>query len=195
MATKQLYIIELDTSKDGLSGAISGYKESTCDAEFWRQKIVENPKITCFQSQVAELCGLDVKLYFQKYRVGLGQYYREGGEARCMQAMMNDSGIFSGNNGGATFLTIDPENGLAEYIVVGKAYVVCDDGRYPLSKGQLWGLQEMVNCAEDFYDMDQENMREGHRALTNWSEQYRHQKWTPHSGCGGIDIYSARVVS
>jgi hypothetical protein len=59
-------------------------------------------------------------------------------------------------------LTIYPENGLAKYIVIGTAYVVREHGRYPLSKGRLWGIQEMVHCAEDFYDVDLENMRRGH---------------------------------
>jgi hypothetical protein len=89
-------------------------------------------------------------------------------------------------------LTIDPVHGLAEYIVCGKAYVVQDDGTALLSKGQLWGIQEMVKCLMDIYDFDPSNVARGRETLARWSSKYRQKTWTPPSGCGGIDIYSPR---
>jgi hypothetical protein len=156
-----LFVVEVDTSASGTSNSIDGYKESKCNADFFQKNVVENPKITCYKCQVAELCGLDVKLYFKKYRLGLASSYQQGGIHGVEMTIMQSPDLLAGNNGAATLLTVDPENGLAKYIVKGKAYVVQDDGTYPLSKGQVWGLQEFVNCANDIYDFDPENMRRG----------------------------------
>jgi hypothetical protein len=190
-----LFVVEVDTTALGTSSSWEGYKESKCDADFFQKKIVENPKITCSKCQVAELCGLDVKLYFKRHRPGLASSYEQGGADGAMMTMMQTPDLYADNNGAATYLTIDPEHGLAKYIVKGKAYVVQDDGAYPLSKGQVWGLQEFVNCAEDIYDMDPQNMRRGHRAVMQWSSEYRERRWEPHSGLGGVDIYSSRNVN
>jgi hypothetical protein len=53
-----------------------------------------------------------------------------------MQVFTTD--FLAGNNGGASLLTVDPDNGLPDYTILGKAYVVRDGGKYSLSKGQLW---------------------------------------------------------
>jgi hypothetical protein len=190
-----LFVVQVDTSKLGGSAAYNGYKESKLNADYFQKNIVENPRITCYKCQVAELCGLDVKLYFKKHSPGLGSAYEQGGIDRANNMTLMQPGLFDGNNGAATVLTIDPEHGLAKYIVKGNAYVVQDDGAYPLSKGQVWGLQEMVNCAEDIYDMEPANMIRGHNAVMKWSIQYRERCWVPPSGFGGIDIYSSRKVN
>lgn len=109
-----------------------------------------------------------------------------------MNAFAADPNILSSNNGAATFLTIDPDTGLSEYMICGKAYVVHDDGRTPLSKGQVWALQEMVNCAMDIYDMDPSNMVAGKEFLQEWTNKYKQKTWTPRSGLGGMNIYNDR---
>jgi len=144
------------------------------------------------EPRIATMCGLNLKMYFLKYKKGMAQYYREGGMAAVHQAMMEPMAL-SGNNGIATYLCIsDLDSGLAEYRVWGKAYVVWEDGTRLLSKGQVWGIQEMINCAMDVYNADLESRRRGKRLLETWSKQCRAGTFVPTSGLGGVDIYSER---
>jgi hypothetical protein len=46
-------------------------------------------------------------------------------------------------------LTLDPTTGYARFNVQGAAYVMYDDGNYPLLKEQVWGLCELANEAID----------------------------------------------
>ena len=112
-------------------------------------------------------CGLDIKVYTMKKYPGLGSLYWEfpkeralvltfkGGPMEVQMGIMahNNPIIIGKNNGAAAYLTVNPACGLADWIICGKAFVVRDDGRYPLSRGQVWGIQEMVNCAMKIYDM------------------------------------------
>jgi hypothetical protein len=190
-ATEDLYVVEVDTRAFGSSAAINGYQERRCNPDYFQNSIVNHPKMICWQSQIATSCGLDIKLYFVKHKTGLATLYCQGGEAAVGQAFSNPSLIVN-NNGAATFLTTDIATGLCEHMVCGKAYVVQDNGRAALSRGQVWGLQEMINCAMDIYDMDPENMAKGKRELERWAKQYRKQQYLPPSGAGGVDIYSPR---
>jgi hypothetical protein len=177
------------------SSSISGYKEQTTTAEFFRESVVNNPKIRCHKSGVAEMCGLNMKLYYFKCKRGCAQYYREGGQDAAVAVMVNDPGFLRDNNGIASWLTIDPDIGLPEWTVTGKAYVVLEDGALPLSRGQVWGIQEMINCLMDIYDFDPDKLRLGRSTLGRWSQEYREKTWVPPSGLGGIDIYSYRSVA
>lgn len=109
-----------------------------------------------------------------------------------MQVMMEDPSFLMDNNGIASWLTIDPLSGLPEWTVTGKAYVVLNDGAAPLSRGQVWGIQEMINCLMDIYDPEPENIRRGRETVKRWAEQYKKKTWVPPSGLGGMDIYSMR---
>jgi hypothetical protein len=191
-----VYVVAIDSRKEQTTSSLFGYTEQTTPADSFRSTIVNNPKIRCHQSRVAEMCGLDLKLYFAKCKKGLGQYYRERGNdaVAAMQPMVEDPHFLRGNNGIASWLTIDPLSGLPEWTVTGKAYVVLDDGAAPLSRGQVWGIQEMVHCLMDVYDCDPENIRAGRETLTRWAKQYQKRTWVPPSGLGGMDIYSMRSV-
>lgn len=196
MSDATVYVVEVDSRLTGNSSDLAGYKESTSTASSFQKRIVENPKIRMVQSSVAAMCGLDLKVYFMKSKPGLAQHFREGGEYGVMSAFQMDPGLLAGNNGIATYLTLmDLDLGLSEYIVTGKAYVVCGDGSRPLSRGQVWGIQEMVNCAMDVYDMELKNRRAARRLLEKWAKQYRAGKFKPPSGSRGVDIYSDRVVA
>ena len=132
----------------------------------------------CEVSEVAKMCGLDLKVYFKKGSPGWRQCHRGLGPPPDL----------STNNGAATFLLVSPGDGLAEWIVGSEAYVVLGDGE-PITRGQVWGIQEMVNCAMDIYDITPENQRRGREAHIKWAEQYKQRKWTPRSGTGGVAIY------
>jgi hypothetical protein len=189
--TSTTYVVSVD-SRNSSPSDIGGYKEETCDAAYFQKTIVENPKMKCCISKVAELCGLNLKIYFMKYQIGLAQHYRQGGEAACMIVLQRNPDFLHSNNGAVSWLTVDPINGLPEYTVNGKAYIVQDDGKAKLSKGQAWAMQEMVNCAMNIYDMDPANMADGKETLERWSKEYREKTWIPQSGCGDVDIYSKR---
>jgi hypothetical protein len=148
----------------------------------------------CHQSEIARLCGKNVKIYFVHYKPGLAQPYRQGGEdavamAAVTLAVKTGQSTSHEFNAAAASLTVDIETGLYEYNVCARAYVVEDDGRAPLSKGQVWGLYKMVASAMSVYDMLPENMVKGKRALTTWAKQYREKRWRPSEGTRGIDIY------
>jgi hypothetical protein len=190
-----VYVVVIDSRKEQSSSSIFGYTEQTTPAEYFRSTIVSHPSVRCHRSAVADMCGLDMKLYFAKYKKGLGQYYRERGNDAyaAMQPMVEDPHFLRNNNGIASWLTIDPLSGLPEWTVTGKAYVVLNDGMAPLSRGQVWGVQEMVNCLMDIYDCDPENIRRGRATLKRWADRYRKKTWVPPSGLGGMDIYSMRA--
>lgn len=187
----KIYVVEVDT-RGGQSADYRCYKENTVDAEFWERNILQNANVTCIPSIIANLCGLDIKLYVAKSKISkfLGESFQEGGIDAVNQLLMMNPNIHRVNNGAATFLLLDPESGYATKIVKGKAYVVCDDGKTKLTRGQVWGLQEMVNCAMDIYDATEENMQRGKEAILRWASQYREKTWVPRSGTGGVDIYA-----
>jgi len=190
----KVYVVAVDSRADE-SNSTRCYKEEVCGADYFQQNIVNHPKMKCCQSTLAEMCGMNLKVYFMKYKVGLAQHYRSGGEAAVMNVMVSNPDFLASNNGAASWLTTDPDNGFPEYTICGKAYVVRDDGRAPLSKGQVWAIQEMVNCVMDRYDMDPANMVKGKRTLERWSSEYKMKTWMPPSGLlGGINIYDDRQV-
>lgn len=67
-----VYVVAIDSRNEPSSSSIFGYTEQTTPAEYFRSTIVNNPKIRCHKSTVAEMCGLDLKLYFTKCKKGLG---------------------------------------------------------------------------------------------------------------------------
>lgn len=195
-----VHVVEVNTRNGGRSFWFKGYKERLCDAAFWKKNIVDNPKIIRIESPVAKLCGFkNFAIYVHKKHLkkGTGFYYRLSGESAVMSLIDNNPHLLAKNNGAATFLTIQTDIGLPDWIVEGKVYIVCDEGRYPLSKGQVWGIQQMIRCSMDTYDMDPENMRLGQQLLYTWSEEYKLRIWEPqyNNGMFGIDIYGVGQVS
>jgi hypothetical protein len=194
-ATK-IYVVEVDTRESGMSADYNSYKETVVDSGFWERNILHNKNVISIPSTIANLCGLDIKLYVAKSKIskGFGECYQEGGNDAVNQFLMVNPTILQGNNGAATFLLVDPESGYANKIVKGKAYVVCDGGRTKLTRGQVWGLQEMVNCAMDIYDGTEVNRRRGKEAIERWANQYVEKTWVPRSGTGGVDIYADGIL-
>jgi hypothetical protein len=188
----RLYVVQVDT-RNRPSSDLGGYQESTVPSDFFdKLRAKSGSKLVAHKSRIAAECGLDLTVYFSKHKEGLAPAYRRQGEAGVMMRFQADPALLSQNNGAATYLTMDPACGLSEHIVCGRAYAVLDGGRAPLSKAQVWGLAEMVNCLMDAYDMDEQNMRRGRRLVDTWSAQYRRGAWQPNTGAMGMDIYAPR---
>ena len=201
--TKNLYVVSVDSRPKAGRGApsvsdIRNYKEEKCHPDYFQTNIVDNPKIKCHSDcEIAKLCGIGqkdgggVKVYFAKAKAGLGQHYRQGGPQQAMMAMQNDPSLLSNNNGIASWLTLDVDNGLPNWTIGSKAYVVCDDGTTPLSKEQVWCMVDMVQASMEVYDFDPDNMVAGKQLLTNYGQQYQSKTYTS-SADPTIDVYHTR---
>jgi hypothetical protein len=181
-----VHVVTLDTGGSH-SADWNGYKANDCNPDYWKSKIVDHPKMTCIKSEIAALCGLNLKVYFTKMSPGIGMYEGQG-DPNGLEKVLR-SGAMQRNNGAATFLCCSTATGLSNWIVTGKAYVVCDDGATPLSAERVWGIVEMINCAMDIYDMDPEAMRKVQASLEKWGAEYQKGTWQPSSGNSGLDIY------
>jgi hypothetical protein len=114
---------------------------------------------------VAGLCGLDLKIYFHEHDPFHNRYKDE----------------FKRINGIATLLTFNPKTGYCNQYVKGKAYVLLNDGMSPLSKRQVWGIQELIHEAKDLYHQEGQPMtHEAHQELLTWCSQYQACTWGPH---------------
>ena len=135
------------------------------------QNLFKVKKIKC---KIAELCGLDMEIYFHKG----SQLERPGDPTQGINP-----------NRAATLLTLDPRIGVPEVAILGKAYVVIDQGSYPVSRGQVWGIQEIANDASEVYrasisasktsNESSPPIYKGIRDIVRWSKQYREGKWGP----------------
>ena len=168
-----VYVVTVDTR--GVSSSdINGYREHICSEAYFRKHIAGHPDSTCFQSKVAALCGINLKVYCTSNQ----------GDQSMLQTDENETG--NEINRAATLLTLDPETGFAEHFVRGVAYVVQDDGLAPLSLQQVWGIQELINYASDVYKSDPDHQKRGKRELKKSCKMYRYQSWGP------LSIYKAR---
>jgi hypothetical protein len=161
-----LYVVTVDTRGKAASDT-KGYHEHVCSKSFFTKNIVEHPDSVCYQSELARLCGLDLKIYFQNYE--------------CTTIPLPEGGLAARTemNKAASFLTMDPETGFARYHVRGIAYVVLNDGLAPLSFRQVWGLQELASYATDVYKSDPEHEKRGKRDLIRSCNLYKQQLWGP----------------
>ena len=177
--SRELFVVVVDTRGMDPSN-IDGYKEHTCTQDFFDQHVKGNPKVRCVRSKVAEMCGLDMKIYYHEHTPGhvrLREDFPDEGRDRAMEDMQSPLG---GTNAAASLLTFDPNNGDVTAKVLGKAYVLVNNGDYPLSNHQVWGIQELINEAKDVYDnSDVTDLNRGLNNLRRWCNQYQDQQWGP----------------
>jgi uncharacterized short protein YbdD (DUF466 family) len=167
-----LYVVTVDT-RGKSSSDITGYHEHTCSQTYFNKMIAGHPDAICFKSKVAELCGVDLNVYFHKE--DSTHIPAEGGAAARTEL-----------NRAATLLTLDPATGFARYHVRGVAYVVMSNGLAPLSFRQVWGIQELANYATDVYKSDPDHQKRGKENLLRSCKQYRQRTWGP------LSIYKPR---
>jgi hypothetical protein len=166
-----MFIVSVD-SRGSTPSDLTCYKEHTCSREFFENHIHDNPKNICVKSQVAGLCGLDLKLYFRQH----SPYYKRYSDASKGHSPLGRT------NGIATLSTFNPETGYYNHLVRGKAYVLLNDGTTPLSKRQVWGIQELIREAKDLYHQGGQHIsKQAHMELLTWCAQYTQGTWTPHS--------------
>lgn len=79
-------------------------------------------------------------------------------------------------------MTFNPETGYYNHLVFGKAYVMLKDGTTPLSKEQVWGIQELITQAKTLYHRGHQHFsEEAHQEVLTWAAQYQAGTWAPHS--------------
>jgi hypothetical protein len=165
---------------------IDGYEEHTCTREAFDAHVLLKPRVKCIKSKVAELCGLDMKVYFHDYMRNHPRALQDSPEL-AMTSEKEDLYPRNMVNGAATLLTFDPRTGFPEYNILGEAFVVMDSGDYQLSSHQVWGIQDLISEARDLYYCDPEHSQRGQRQLLRWCLAYREQEWGP------LTIYEPRV--
>jgi hypothetical protein len=195
---KTIYIVSVDTRGLPATDLQEGFEELECSRKVFVDTIVRNPKTRCVTCPIAEVCGLTkhLKLYFHEYMPGKGISIDENEESildyeDVLQDAWSEYFPLGENNPGATLLTLDPTTGFASYNVQGLAFCVYDDGHYPLSKEQVWGLAELANEAKDVYFCDGDVYHHGRAKydLAKWCTQYRKRSWGPSS------IYAPRKLT
>jgi hypothetical protein len=180
-----IFIVSVD-SRGKTPSDLTCYKEHTCTREFFENHIHDNPKIICVKSQVASLCGLDLKLYFHK---------QSPYDIRYIEKFKGHSPLGRAN-GIATFLSFNPDTGYYNHLVQGKSYVMLNDGTTPLSKHQVWGIQELIREGKDLYHQDGQHIsNEAHMELLKWCSQYQQGTWTPHSIYEERQFHRNRIFS
>jgi hypothetical protein len=164
------YVVIVD-SRDRSTSDLEAYKEYTCSVAHYENLIVNHYNNICVASDVAKLCGLDLKVYFYD-PINFG--------GRSSLSSEHSNGI-------ATLLTFNPATGHCKNTVHGKAYVVWDNGDLPLSKRQVWGVQELIKEARNLYmaptcdHMESTLHHIAQKQLLKWCDQHRSGTWGPHS--------------
>jgi hypothetical protein len=168
-ASSQLYIVSVD-SRGKSPSDLNLYEEHVTSRTYFESHIQNNPKNTAVKSKVAELCGLDLKVYFRAHSTKYSQHCH----------MPKGSISVETTNGIATLLTFNPSNGLYHHVVRGKAYVLLDEGASPISKKQVWYIQMLIQEARSLYHgNDHITVAEAHKELMKWCTQYQQKSWVP----------------
>mmetsp|Transcript_27925 Transcript_27925/g.49551 ORF Transcript_27925/g.49551 Transcript_27925/m.49551 type:complete len:281 (-) Transcript_27925:184-1026(-) len=184
----EIYIVTVD-SRGKSPSDLESYKESCCNSEFFRDHIHDDPKNICVKSQVAGLCGLDIKVFFHDHS-----------HLHHLEELQKPLSPIGRTNGVATLLLFNPETGKFNYVVNGKAYVLLNDGRDALSKRQVWGIVEMIREAKTLYEEMEERyhasdggskiavdhssspaLQHAYKELLKWCSHYKQGTWAPHS--------------
>lgn len=161
---EELYIVTVDSRKEDSPSNLKCFQEKSCPLEFFRDHIRDDPRMVCIESQVAKMCGLDLKVYFHHH------------DHSGLHAHHHHRHI----NAAATLLLFHPETGKFLHAVLGMAYVLVDDGRTPLSRRQVWGMVEFMREARALFDDEQKTPDEAFQHLLHWCAKYREERWVPH---------------
>jgi hypothetical protein len=190
----EVFVVTVD-SRGKSPSDLEGYKEISCNYDFFQDHVHDDPRNICVKSQVAGLCGLDLKLYFH-----------DDSHLRHLEELDHPLSSIGRTNGVGTLLTFNPETGEFNHAVHSKAYVLMNDGRTPLSKRQVWGIVELIREARSMYedfkkthaankggsfeDTETKNilsyssspaLQEAYKELLNWCAHYQQGTWVPHS--------------
>jgi hypothetical protein len=157
--TEQIYVLTVDSrNKSSITKDPNCYKEATYDVNMFNVHIHDDPQNICVRSPVAELCGLDLKIYFHEPRHhhhhhhhvhshGVTSSSPATAAAAAAAAAEVAVGVGPQTNGIATLLTFNPETGKCHHLVCSKAYVLLNDGRSPLSRHRLASIVQLIRQA------------------------------------------------
>lgn len=88
-------------------------------------------------------------------------------------------------NGIATLLTFNPSKGSFDHIVRGKAYILQDNGKVPLSEERVWSLQDLIQEANLLYHKNGSTYSAvSYNTLLSWCSKYQNERWFPKRTCG-----------
>ena len=177
----EVFVVSVDRRGRAASD-LEAYKEYTCPRSFFEEKIVDYPNTVCVVSEIAELCGLDLKMYFFESDHHRDQYIHRGHQH-------HNNTIDDKTNIAASLMTFNPDTGHTRFKIHGKAYLVWDDGKKPLSKRQVWGIHELVKEARILYHdaierssySDYTVLRRVKLEILGWCAQYEAGTWSPHA--------------
>lgn len=182
-----MFVVVVDT-RGMHTSSIDAYEEHTWTEDYFDSHVLSQPRVICAKSKVADLCGLQMRIYFHEY--AHHEHIHKLHAAPTEGITDEEKEMWPRNiiNKGATLLVFDPRTGFCDYRILGKAYVVVDGGDYPLSNHQVWGLQELISEARDIYHCDPEHTQRGYQELLRFVKEYRQQNYGP------LTIYTPRVI-
>lgn len=170
---KNLFIVSID-SRGKSSSDISCYREHVASQDFFQKHIAGHPDAICYSCKIAKLCGLRMKLYFHPLE----------DVDFCDESHVTEKVRM---NHAATLMTLNPNTGMPEYQVHGVAYATLDSGKETLSLNQVWGIQELINDANDLFEANSENAKLARKELMKNCVLYRYKEWGP------LSIYQTRA--
>jgi hypothetical protein len=160
------YYKEINSYKRWFDSHVRGNGGNSGDDNNSSNKKTSN--IVCATSPVAELCGVKLKIYYRKN-------YDDESQQRRKQDRKRVNKI-------ATMLSFDPNTGLYNALVRGKAYIIQDDGATKLSKRAVWTIQELIAEHKGMYhEYGADFSRQGQIQLLRACVQYKKGKWVPRS--------------
>jgi hypothetical protein len=180
-----VHAIRVVTERGQKASDLRCYKETVTYKKWFDAHVLEHPSTVCATSQVAKLCGVNLRIY---YRPANDQRLSQIGRHRFQPRHRNhhhhsltDLPI----NKVATMLTFHPNTGFYEHLIRGKAYIVVDDGNTKTSKHTLWMLQELISeCKGRYHQYGADFSREGQMELLKACVQFKKGKWVPRSVYG-----------
>ena len=183
---EQVFVVSID-SRGRSSSDLETYKEYKCPRSFFEEKIANYPYTICVKSEVAELCGLELKMYFFDCDRAVNHNFHH--QHHNHHVHHHNQTVDDMNNIVASLMTFNPDTGHVRFRVHGKAYLVWEDGTRPLSKRQVWGIHELIKEGrEKYHDVwdssgpsDYTNLRKAKLEFIGWCTQYEAGTWSPHA--------------
>jgi hypothetical protein len=169
-----VYAVRVVTAKDQKTSDLRCYKETITYKRWFEEHVAQHPDGVCATSKVAELCGLNIKVYYRKVDEQRQQRRKKRHSLRELPV-----------NKVATMLTFHPNTGLYDHLIRGKAYIMVDDGHTKTSKHTVWMLQELISEYKGMYHKyGADFSREGQMELLKACVQFKKGKWVPRSVYG-----------
>mmetsp|Transcript_50080 Transcript_50080/g.121339 ORF Transcript_50080/g.121339 Transcript_50080/m.121339 type:complete len:333 (-) Transcript_50080:14-1012(-) len=159
-----LYIVTVDSRNGRSVTDLDCYNEVMYDASMFNVHIHDDPRNICVSSPAAQLCGLDLKLYFHHDRHHQHQHHRH-------HHHQQDHDLQKRTNSIATLLTFNPEIGTCNHVVFSKAYILLNNGQSPLNRSRLANVVEFIdNARNELYNHQQQNDHGRHGSNENVSK-------------------------